>query len=99
MEGELIASFRSPKPRRFAEKEARFFEAGLISKTDHAARACRRAWRELNRLNGLRDEALLSEDLQPGRHRDDVLLERVPADPRVFKKDVTRVDDPIRQSG
>ena len=73
-------------------------DAGLLSKLDHAARACRQGVARVHLLNGLRDEALLSEIFSQEGIGTMVYSNEYQQIRRVFKKDVRAVMTLIRQS-
>ena len=74
------------------EKEARAARCRLLSKLDHAARACRHGVPRVHLLDGNARRSAAQRGLQPRRHRDDGLLERIPADPARLQKGRARGD-------
>jgi amino-acid N-acetyltransferase len=97
VEGELIGQLSIAEAEEFAKKK-RGLDAGLLSKLDHAARACRLGVARVHLLNGLRDEALLSEIFSQEGIGTMVYSNEYQQIRRVFKKDVRAVMTLIRQS-
>ena len=98
VDGELIGQLSIPEAEELAKKKKGVFEAGLLSKLDHAARACRLGVARVHLLNGLRDEALLSEVFSQEGIGTMVYSNEYQQIRRVFKKDVRAVMSLIRQS-
>ncbi len=96
--GELIGQLSIAEADDFAKKKRGNLEAGLLSKLDHAARACRQGVARVHLLNGLRDEALLSEIFSQEGIGTMVYSNEYQQIRRVFKKDVRAVMTLIRQS-
>jgi len=96
--GELIGQLSIAEADEFAKKKRGNLEAGLLSKLDHAARACRQGVARVHLLNGLRDEALLSEIFSQEGVGTMVYSNEYQQIRRVFKKDVRAVMTLIRQS-
>lgn len=96
--GELIGQLSIVEADEFAKKKRGNLEAGLLSKLDHAARACRQGVARVHLLNGLRDEALLSEIFSQEGVGTMVYSNEYQQIRRVFKKDVRAVMTLIRQS-
>jgi len=96
--GELIGQLSITEADEFAKKKRGNLEAGLLSKLDHAARACRQGVARVHLLNGLRDEALLSEIFSQEGVGTMVYSNEYQQIRRVFKKDVRAVMTLIRQS-
>ena len=98
VDGELIGQLSIPEAEELAKKKKGVFEAGLLSKLDHAARACRLGVARVHLLNGLRDEALLSEVFSQEGIGTMIYSNEYQQIRRVFKKDVRAVMSLIRQS-
>jgi amino-acid N-acetyltransferase len=98
VDGELIGQLSISEAEEFAKKKRGAFDAGLISKLEHAARACRQGVARVHLLNGLRDEALLSEIFSQEGIGTMVYSNEYQQIRRVFKKDVRAVMTLIRQS-
>jgi amino-acid N-acetyltransferase len=98
VDGELIGQLSIPEAEEFAKKKRGTMDAGLISKIDNAARACRSGVARVHILNGLRDEALLSEIFSQEGVGTMVYSNEYQQIRRVFKKDVRAMMTLIRQS-
>ncbi len=98
VEGELIGQLSIAEAEEFVKKKRGLFDAGLLSKLDHAARACRLGVARVHLLNGRRDEALLSEIFSQEGIGTMVYSNEYQQIRRVFKKDVRAVMSLIRQS-
>ncbi len=98
VDGELIGQLSIPEAEEFVKKRRDMFDAGLLSKLDHAARACRLGVARVHLLNGLHDEALLSEIFSQEGIGTMVYSNEYQQIRRVFKKDVRAVMALIRQS-
>jgi amino-acid N-acetyltransferase len=98
VEGELIGQLSISEAEEFVKKKRDAFDAGILSKLDHAARACRLGVARVHLLNGLRDEALLSEIFSQEGIGTMVYSNEYQQIRRVFKKDVRAVMTLIRQS-
>lgn len=98
LDGELIGQLSIGEAEELAKKKRGVFEAGLLSKLDHAARACRQGVARVHLLNGLRDEGLLSEIFSQEGIGTMVYSNEYQQIRRVFKKDVRAVMTLIRQS-
>ena len=99
VDGELIGQLSIAEAEEFVKKKRGNFEASLLSKLDHAARACRQGGvARVHLLNGLRDEALLSEIFSQEGIGTMVYSNEYQQIRRVFKKDVRAVMALIRQS-
>jgi amino-acid N-acetyltransferase len=59
--GQLIQQLSIAEAEEFAKKRRGQIEAGMVSKLEHAARACRNGVPRVHLLNGYMDEALLAE--------------------------------------
>jgi len=97
LDGELIGQLSIAEAEELAKKK-RGLDAGLLSKLDHAARACRLGVARVHLLNGLRDEALLSEIFSQEGIGTMIYSNEYQQIRRVFKKDVRAVMTLIRQS-
>lgn len=98
IDGELISQLSIPEAEDLAKKKKGVFDAGLLSKLDHAARACRQGVARVHLLNGLHDEALLSEVFSQEGIGTMIYSNEYQQIRRVFKKDVRAVMTLIRQS-
>jgi amino-acid N-acetyltransferase len=82
----------------FVKKKRALLDASLLSKLDHAARACRLGVARVHLLDGRHDEALLSEVFSHEGIGTMVYSNEYQQIRRVFKKDVRAVIALIRQS-
>ena len=98
IEGKLLGQLSIAEAEEFVKKKRGALEAGLLSKLDHAARACRQGVPRVHLLNGLRDEALLSEVFSQDGIGTMVYSNEYQQIRRVFKKDVRAMMALIRQS-
>lgn len=100
MDGELVGTLSIPEAEEFVKKNKTTgtVEPGLLSKVDHAARACRSRVARVHLLNGLNDEALLSEIFSQEGIGTMVYSNEYQQIRRVYKKDVRAVMALIRQS-
>ena len=100
VDGELVGTLSIPEAEDFVKKNrgAGIVEPGLVSKVDHAARACRSRVARVHLLNGLKDEALLSEIFSQEGIGTMVYSNEYQQIRRVYKKDVRAVMALIRQS-
>ena len=98
VDGELLGQLSIAEAEEFVKKKRGALDAGLLSKLDHAARACRLGVPRVHLLNGLRDEALLSEVFSQEGIGTMVYSNEYQQIRRVFKKDVRAVMTLIRQS-
>lgn len=98
VDGELIGQLSIAEAEEYVKKKRGAVDAGLISKLDHASRACRQGVARVHLLNGLRDEALLSEIFSQDGIGTMVYSNEYQQIRRVFKKDVRAVMNLIRQS-
>ena len=98
VDGELVGQLSIVEAEEFGKKKRGAIDAGLLSKLDHAARACRQGVARVHLLNGLRDEALLSEVFSQEGIGTMVYSNEYQQIRRVFKKDVRAVMTLIRQS-
>jgi amino-acid N-acetyltransferase len=96
--GVLVGQFSIAEAEDFVKKKRASLDASLLSKLDHAARACRQGVARVHLLNGLRDEALLSEVFSHEGIGTMVYSNEYQQIRRVFKKDVRAVMTLIRQS-
>lgn len=98
VDGELIGQLSIAEAEEFVKKKRGSLEPGLLSKLDHAARACRLGVPRVHLLNGLNDEALLSEIFSQEGIGTMVYSNEYQQIRRVFKKDVRAIMALIRQS-
>jgi amino-acid N-acetyltransferase len=98
VDGELIGQLSISEAEDYVKKKRGSADAGLISKLDHASRACRQGVARVHLLNGLRDEALLTEIFSQDGIGTMVYSNEYQQIRRVFKKDVRAVMTLIRQS-
>ena len=98
VDGELIGQLSIAEAEEFVKKKRGVQDAGLLSKLDHAARACRLGVARVHLLNGLHDEALLSEVFSQEGIGTMVYSNEYQQIRRVFKKDVRAIMTLIRQS-
>ena len=98
VDGELVGQLSIVEAEEFVKKKRGQFEPGLLSKLDHASRACRLGVARVHLLNGLHDEALLSEVFSHEGIGTMVYSNEYQQIRRVFKKDVRAVMTLIRQS-
>jgi amino-acid N-acetyltransferase len=98
VDGRLLGQLSISEAEDFVKKKRGVIDAGLISKLDHAARACRLGVARVHLLNGLRDEALLSEVFSQEGIGTMVYSNEYQQIRRVFKKVVRAIMALIRQS-
>ncbi len=100
LDGEMVGTLSIPEAEDFVKKNrgTGAVEAGLLSKVDHAARACRSRVARVHLLNGLKDEALLSEIFSQEGIGTMIYSNEYQQIRRVYKKDVRAVMTLIRQS-
>ncbi len=96
--GALIGQLSIADAEDFAKKKRTGLDPSVVSKLDHAARACRLGVARVHLLNGLRNEALLSEIFSHEGIGTMVYSNEYQQIRRVFKKDVRAVMALIRQS-
>lgn len=96
--GEIIAQLSVAETEELLKKRKPALDAGTASKLDHAARACRRGVARVHLLNGLLDEALLSEIFSHEGIGTMVYSNEYQQIRRLFKKDVRSVTSLIRES-
>ncbi len=96
--GEIIGQLSIADAEEFVKKKRPGIDAPLLSKLEHAARACRLGVPRVHLLNGLHDEALLSEIFSHEGIGTMVYSNEYQQIRRVFKKDVRAVMTLIRQS-
>ncbi len=97
LDGELIGQLSIPEAEEIVKKK-RVLDAGLLSKLDHAAQACRLGVARVHLLNGLNDEALLSEIFSQDGIGTMIYSNDYQEIRRLYKKDVRAVMALIRQS-
>src|SRR5882724_9619811 len=98
LDGKLLGQLSIAEAEDFVKKKRGTVDAGLLSKLDHAARACRLGVPRVHLLNGLNDEALLSEIFSQEGIGTMVYSNEYQQIRRVFKKDVRAIMTLIRQS-
>jgi len=98
VDGELIGQLSIAETEEFVKKKRGLLDPGLLSKLDHGARACRSGVARVHVLNGLNDEALLSEIFSQEGIGTMIYSNEYQQIRRVFKKDVRAVMALIRQS-
>ncbi|MEI9892717.1 MAG: amino-acid N-acetyltransferase [Chthoniobacter sp.] len=98
VDGELVGQLSISEAEEFVKKKRGSADPGLLSKLDHAARACRLGVARVHLLNGLNDEALLSEIFSQEGIGTMVYSNEYQQIRRVFKKDVRAMMTLIRQS-
>lgn len=96
--GEIIRQLSMAEAEDFARKKRALVSPKLISKLEHAARACRQGVPRVHLLNGNVNEALLAEVFSHDGVGTMVYSNEYQQIRRVFKKDVRAVMDLIRQS-
>jgi len=97
VDGELIGQLSIAEAEELVKKK-RGVEARLLSKLDHAARACNLGIARVHLLNGLKDEALLSEIFSQEGIGTMIYSNEYQQIRRVYKKDVRAIMALIRQS-
>jgi len=99
IDGELVGQLSIAEAEDLVKKKRGVFDPGLISKLDHGARACRsQRVARVHLLNGLNDEALLSEIFSQKGIGTMIYSNEYEQIRRVLKKDVRAVMALIRQS-
>src|SRR5205814_2048848 len=96
--GEIIRQLSIAEAEEAVKRKKPAIEATLLSKLDHAARACRQGVSRVHLLDGTLNEALLSEIFSPEGIGTMVYSNEYQQIRRVFKKDVRAVMALIRQS-
>jgi amino-acid N-acetyltransferase len=96
--GEILGQLSMAEAEEFVKKKRALLDASLLSKLDHAARACRLGVARVHLLDGRHDEALLSEVFSHEGIGTMVYSNEYQQIRRVFKKDVRAVIALIRQS-
>ena len=96
--GEIVKQLSIPETEDIVKKRRLPLTPGTYSKLDNAARACRLGVARVHLLNGLHDEALLSEIFSHEGIGTMVYSNEYQQIRRVFKKDVRAVMALIRQS-
>lgn len=96
--GEIVGQLSMAEAEEFVKKKRALLDASLLSKLDHAARACRLGVARVHLLDGRHDEALLSEVFSHEGIGTMVYSNEYQQIRRVFKKDVRAVIALIRQS-
>jgi amino-acid N-acetyltransferase len=98
VDGHLVGQLSIAEAEDFVKKKQSTMDAGLTSKLDHAARACKSRVDRVHLLNGLKDEALLSEIFSQKGIGTMVYSSEYQEIRRAFKKDVRAIMALIRQS-
>ena len=98
VDGELVGQLSIVEAEEFVKKKRGAVDAGLLSKLENAARACRQGVARVHLLNGLNDEALLSEIFSQEGIGTMVYSNEYQQIRRAFKKDVRAIMALIRQS-
>lgn len=96
--GEIVRQLSIGEAEEFARKKRALVAPKLLSKLEHAARACRQGVPRVHLLNGNVNEALLAEVFSPDGIGTMVYSNEYQQIRRVFKKDVRGVMGLIRQS-
>jgi len=96
--GEIAHAFSIAEAEEFIKKKKNQENAGLLSKIEHATRACRLGVPRVHLLNGKVDEALLTEIFSHEGIGTMVYSNEYQQIRRVFKKDVRGIMTLIRQS-
>lgn len=96
--GEIIRQLSISEAEEFVRKKRALVMPKLLSKLEHAARACRQGVPRVHLLNGNINEALLAEVFSPDGIGTMVYSNEYQQIRRVFKKDVRAVMNLIRQS-
>jgi amino-acid N-acetyltransferase len=98
MNGEIVRQLSIAEAEEIVKKKKGGLDAKLLSKLDHAARACRQGVSRVHLLDGTLNEALLTEVFSPEGIGTMVYSNEYQQIRRVFKKDVRAVMALIRQS-
>ena len=98
LNGEIVGHLSMAEAEDFVKKKRGGLDANLVSKLDHAARACRLGVARVHLLDGRHDEALLSEVFSHEGIGTMVYSNDYQQIHRVFKKDVRGIMALIRQS-
>lgn len=96
--GELIRQLSIAEADELTKKRRALVEPLLLSKLEHAARACRQGVPRVHLLDGRRDEALLTEVFSHEGVGTMIYSNEYQQIRRIFKKDVRAVMGLIRQS-
>ncbi len=96
--GSLLRQLSIAEAEDFAKRRRGYFESGILSKLEHAARACRNGIPRVHLLNGSMDEALLSEVFSTEGVGTMIYGNDYQQIRRVLKKDVRAVLDLIKRS-
>lgn len=96
--GEIVRQLSMGEAEEFARKKRALVAPKLLSKVEHAARACRQGVPRVHLLNGNVNEALLAEVFSPDGIGTMVYSNEYQQMRRVFKKDVRAIMGLIRQS-
>ena len=95
---ELLHQLSIAEAEELVKKKRTQIDAGLVSKLEYAARACRQGVARVHLLDGGRDEALLSEVFSHEGVGTMIYSNEYQQIRRIFKKDVRAVMTLIRQS-
>jgi amino-acid N-acetyltransferase len=98
LNGEIIRQLSIDEAEEIVKRKKPAIDATLLSKLEHAARACRQGVSRVHLLDGTLNEALLSEIFSPEGIGTMVYSNEYQQIRRVFKKDVRTVMALIRQS-
>ncbi|MEA3210023.1 MAG: amino-acid N-acetyltransferase [Chthoniobacter sp.] len=96
--GEMLRQLSIAEAEELVKKKRPTVDARLLSKLEHAARACQQGVPRVHLLNGNRDEALLSEVFSHEGVGTMIYSNEYQQIRRIFKKDVRAVMGLIRQS-
>ena len=96
--GEIVGHLAMAEAEDFVKRKRAGLDASLVSKLEHAARACRLGVARVHLLDGRHDEALLSEVFSHEGIGTMVYSNDYQQIRRVFKKDVRAIMALIRQS-
>ncbi|MEQ1858598.1 MAG: amino-acid N-acetyltransferase [Chthoniobacteraceae bacterium] len=96
--GEIVRQLSMAEAEDFAKKKRALVAPRLLSKLEHAARACRQGIPRVHLLNGNVNEALLAEVFSPDGIGTMIYSNEYQQIRRMFKKDVRAVMTLIRES-
>lgn len=96
--GELVRQLSIAESDELTKKKRQLVDPRLLSKLEHAARACRNGVPRVHLLDGNRDEALLTEVFSHEGVGTMIYSNEYQQIRRIFKKDVRAVMSLIRQS-
>jgi amino-acid N-acetyltransferase len=98
LQGEVVRQLSIAETEDMVKRRRSQVEPRLLSKLEHAARACRQGIPRVHLLNGMQDEALLTEVFSHEGIGTMVYSNDYQQIRRIFKKDVRAVMTLIRQS-